>query len=133
MREIEERMAAGEGIRREPLYLQIQEYIRTAKSRKPPPFSRISHQSKSPLHPAAEFYVSTPSSHPTCPVTVHYSPSKRPRNRLSNYDVSLSPLRVLPATVNLQRRSCSWLGARRRTAIRVRLKLPASAKSLLRQ
>lgn len=133
MRKVEERMAAGEGLRREPLYLQIQEYIRTAKSRKPPPFSRISPQSKPTVHPAAEFYVFPPSSQAICTITRHYSPSKRPRNRLSNYDVSLSPLRVLPATVNLQRRSCSWLAVRRRTAIRVRLKLPASAKSLLRQ
>jgi hypothetical protein len=133
MREIEERMAAGEGMRREPLYRQIQEYIRTAKSRKPPPFSHISRLSKSPVLPAAEFYFSTPSSQPNYPITRHYSPSKRPRNRLNNYDISLSPLRIQPATVTLHRRSCSWLAVRRRTAIRVRLKLPASAKSLLRQ
>ena len=120
MREMEERL--GVGSRREPLYRQIQLYIRTAKCREPQ-FSPTASFPKSPVHPAAEFYLSPPP-FPSCTITQHYVPIKRPARKLGSHDSSLSPLRVQPASFALQRRSCSWLAARRRSAIRVRLKLP---------
>lgn len=126
MREMEEKRGIGAG--REPLYRQIQRFIRTAKCRELPQLTTVARSPKSPVHPVSEFYLSPPA-FPTCTITQHYFPRKQPAKKQGNS--SLSPLKVQPTGFVLQRRS-SWLAVRRRSAVRVQLKLPRPAQSPLR-